>query len=348
MSRKHISLISVALIFASGATTAQSPPPAAEPESQTLSIGVIVQRTTPAVLYVMNQTTGIDAVDLRTGTLLWHSDHAAAPLLARANELVAVAPPLPGRTAGRLFVLDTRTGDVRSQLPDLEVNGWRVVLEQDLRTSFELYGCVRRDRDFLLWKAETRDVSPVAHPARGGQVVRGAVEVDLARATLVPTTEVFPERFLAEKSDGRGGSVWEPFQTGGVRVTVAKPIRHNSYIILLRRARGRETLPDVILAKRPTQFWNPEVSVDRHHVLVAYYDKERYDVTAFDAATGKRLGHLVIDSWPAPFLIWDHLLVWYTPSVVRVADLASGKTLFAHAVRDLAYRGPYPPGAARP
>lgn len=72
------------------------------------------------------------------------------------------------------------------------------------------------------------------------------------------------------------------------------------------------------------------------------------DVTAFDAATGKRLGHLVTDSWPAPFLIRERLLIWYTPSVVRVADFASGKTLFGHAVRSLAYRGPYPPGAARP
>jgi hypothetical protein len=348
MPRKHVSLIPVALIFASGATTAQSPPPAADPESQTLSIGVVVQRATPPVLYVMNDTTGIDAVDLRTGTLLWHSAHAAAPLLARGTELLALAPPLPGKTEGRLFVLETRTGDVRSQLPDLQVNGWRVVLEQDLRTSLELYGCVRGGRDFLVWKAATRDVSPIPHPARGGQVVRGAVEVDLARGTLVPTTEVFPDRFLTMKSDGRGGSVWEAFETGAVRVTVAKPIRHNAYIILLRRARGRATLPDVILAKPPTEFWNPEVSVDRHHVLVAYYKTERYDVTAFNAATGKRLGHVVIGSWPAPFLIWDHLLVWYAPSAVRVADFTSGKTLFAHAVRGLEYRGPYPPGATPP
>lgn len=348
MPRKQVSLIPVALIVASVATTAQSPPPAADPESQTLSIGVIVQRTTPPVLYVMNDTTGIDAVDLRTGRLLWHSNHAAAPLLARGNELLALGPPLPGKTGGRLFVLETRTGDVRAQLPDLEVNGWRVVLEQDLRTSLQLYGCVRGHRDFLVWKAETRDVSPIVHPPRGGQVVRGAVEVDLAKGTLVPTIDVFPDRFLAMKSDGRGGSVWEAFETGGVRVTVAKPIRHNAYIILLRRARGRETLSDVILAKPPTEFWNPEVSVDRHHVLVAYYKPERYDVTAFNAATGKRFGHLVVDSWPAPFLIWDHLLVWYTPSVIRVADFTSGRTLFAHAVRDLAYRGPYPPGAARP
>lgn len=59
-------------------------------------------------------------------------------------------------------------------------------------------------------------------------------------------------------------------------------------------------------------------------------------MTAFDAATGKRLGHVVTDSWPAPFLIWDHLLVWYTPSVVKVADFTSGKTLFEHGVRSLA------------
>ena len=350
MLRKHGSLVTVALIFASSLTPAQSPPPAAVPQSQTLSVGVIVQLTTPPVLFVMNQTTGVDAVDLRSGRLLWHSNHAAAPLLARGNELLTLAPPLPGKTGGRLFVLDTHTGDVMAQLPDLEVKGWSVVLEQGLRTSLELYGCVRGDRDFLVWKGETRDVSPVLHPARrGGEVARGAVEVDLASATLAPTTEVFPDRVLAMKSDGRGGSLWEAFETGGVRVTLAKLIRHNSFIILVRRARGRDALPDAILAQPATQFSNPEVSVDRRHVLVAYYKgKEGYDVTTFDAATGKRLRHLVTDSWPAPFLIWDDLLVYYTPSVVRVVDFASGKALFGHAVRDLTYRGPYPPGASRP
>jgi hypothetical protein len=350
MLRKRSSLITVALIFASSLTPAQSPPPAAVPESQTLSVGVIVQLTTPPVLFVMNPTSGVDAVDLRSGRLLWHSTHAAAPLLARGNALLALAPPLPGKTGGRLFVLDTHTGDVVAQLPDLEIQDWSVVLEQGLRTSLEIYGCVRRGRDFLVWKGETRDVSPVLHPARReGQVARGAVEVDLDRATLAPTTDVFPDRFLAMKSDGRGGSLWEAFETGGIRVTLAKLIRHNSFIILLRRARGRELLPDVILAGPATAFSNPEVSVDRRHVLVAYYKgKGGYDVTTFDAATGKRLRHLVTDSWPAPFLIWDDLLVSYTPSVVKVADLASGKALFEHAVRDLAYRGPYPPGASRP
>lgn len=97
MPRKHGSLIPVALIFASSPTTVQSPPPAADRGSQTLSVGVIVQLTTPPVLYVMNQIAGIDAVDLRTGTLLWHSAHVAAPLLARGNKLLAVAPQLRGR-----------------------------------------------------------------------------------------------------------------------------------------------------------------------------------------------------------------------------------------------------------
>src|SRR5258708_22111115 len=248
MLRKHGSLVTVALIFASSRTPAQSPPPAAVPQSQTLSVGVIVQLTTPPVLLVMNQTTGVDAVDLRSGRLLWHSNHAAAPLLARGNELLTLAPPLPGQTAGRLFVLDTHTGDVMAQLPDLEVKGWSVVLEQGLRTSLELYGCVRRDRDFLVWKGETRDVSPILHPARrGGEVARGAVEVDLASATLAPTTEAFPDRFLAMKSDGRGGSLWEAFETGGGRVTLGQLIPPHTLIIPPPRTRGGDALPGATL-----------------------------------------------------------------------------------------------------
>jgi hypothetical protein len=52
--------------------------------------------------------------------------------------------------------------------------------------------------------------------------------------------------------------------------------------------------------------------------------------------------------YPATFVVWDHRLIYFFPDRVAIGDLATARPLYQWTLRDIHYRGPYPPAVRRP
>ena len=75
---------------------------AAEPtsESYAISQGALVQVGDSPRLYLARPDSGLEALDLRSGRLLWRTKQASFPIMVREDRLLALMPVPPGKTAG--------------------------------------------------------------------------------------------------------------------------------------------------------------------------------------------------------------------------------------------------------
>ncbi|HEX4601129.1 MAG TPA: hypothetical protein VH116_07040 [Gemmatimonadales bacterium] len=326
----------------------------------TLGVGVIVSFGTTPTLYVASPSGGVDAVAVTTDSVLWHNDEASVPLLARGDRVLALAYPSSEHHTSRLAFLDADSGKVVAELPTLEVPGWGPLnyVGEGNKAWFALEGISQNGHDFLRWRHRARDVRGYTPPNPPRPVSgpepedTGTVEAILARATLSPTTEHLASQHLQTARDAKGGYRWGPFETGGVRVTLAKLVHQKAITLLMRRTRGGKALADVVIARPPWNSCDLGSSVDRRYVLGVYQipgrrDPFLYDVTVYAAASGKRVGHIATDAYPATFVVWHHQLLSYFPNHVTLVELESGKKRLDRPVR---YLGSYetPPAGARP
>jgi hypothetical protein len=351
-------ILAVTLLLVQSGAAPKAQRPDAVRESVRLGDGVIVRWGATPTLYVANPSAGVDAVALGTDSLLWHNGEAAIPLLARGDRMLALAHPSPAHNTGRLVFLATDSGNIVADLPTLEVPGWGPLnyVGEGNKAWFALEGIAKNGHDFLRWRHRERDLRgytppnpprPVSGPEREDT---GIVEVNLARATLSPTTEQLASEHLQTTRDAKGGYQWGPFETGGVRVTLAKVVNQRAITLLMRRTRGGKALPDVVIARPPWNSCDLETSVDRRYVLGVYQipgkqDPFLYDVTVYVAATGTRVGHIVTDASPATFVVWHNQLLSYFPNRVTMVDLASGRKRWDRSVRYLERYEPVPAGA---
>src|SRR5690349_25027124 len=74
---------------------AERPPPA--PESYVLAQSALVQLGDAPRLYLARPDSALEAVDLRTGRVLWHTRLAVFPILVRADRLLALLPVPRGK-----------------------------------------------------------------------------------------------------------------------------------------------------------------------------------------------------------------------------------------------------------
>ncbi len=321
-------------------------------QSYALSQCAIVQLGTIPRLYLALPDSALAAVDVRSGALLWRTKKAAYPLMARNDRLLAVLPPPPAGQGWRLAVLDARSGRILARLPVWGAGSG--TLEAGLGSSTTMEAVSRDGRDFVVWRSTVQAVSGVVHPIPPPTyTTTGAAEVDLLKASLVPTSEEVPGADNKYHANPEAGYHFGPFDVDGVTLVAAREFRDGRFKIVLHRTRGDVGLPDVELCEPSRNSDYVGVSADRRYILGGCQDPKTtrrysYDVVVYTSVAGEKVGELLSDAWPGSSAVWRDRLLFFTPDRVEGWDLSTGRKLFQRSVRNLSYRGPYPPAAAPP
>jgi hypothetical protein len=334
---------------------AERPPPA--PESYVLAQSALVQLGDAPRLYLARPDSALEAVDLRTGRVLWHTRLAVFPILVRADRLLALLPVPRGKDGWHLAVLSTRSGTILSTLPVWGQGGGLGSVGGRLGSMTTMWGVSRGGWDYVVWRAVMTPFSPVLTPnPRPGYTKTGAARVDIARGTLEPVNEGFPNPDIPVQLDRQAGYSLGPFEIEGVTAVAAVQREDPQTMrIVLRRTRGAIALPNIELCHVPWNSAGASVSVDRRNVVGACQERSergttryRYDLMVHSTVTGERVGHVTSDAFPGTWLLWKDKLVFFVPERVVVEDLTRGTKLFERPLRSLRYLGPYPPRAAPP
>ncbi|HEX9732570.1 MAG TPA: hypothetical protein VGG06_11355 [Thermoanaerobaculia bacterium] len=317
-----LSLFALASILTFAATASAQ---TAQPRAVALADGVLVDAER-LVAYVMNPRLGLDAVDLRSGTLLWSADKAAKPLAAVGDLLIAQAAT---QAAGRLDVVsfDLRDGSPGALTARVELpSDVTARLQDEPNRTFRLAAAIERDKLVLTWtatKAETDEL----------QGYMPAAEEDLAPKAL---------RLLE----------------GAASIDLASGLVRPAAVAKAAGPRPLDVLNESLAGAKGRLF----TSADGRHVLASARQDggdpwQRYQWTIYERATGARLGELAHVNSTAPFLVADASLFFLSqpysrrrgedfvevPMQIRAVDLASGVELWTKDVSDPSFRGLFPP-----
>ena len=323
----------LAILLLPGAALGQSKSlRAAIPEGAVALLEGVVVSPRHGLAYVMRPGGGIDAVDLASGKVRWHSDLGAKPLALADDGLVAQAE---GRgNVLDLVVLDARSGaardNVRMALPagvsasvvDTPAGSFRV---QAAREASGLV--VRWESVGAAGKAPAQGYLPAVNegdaPGASLAVVTGAAVLDLTASSM---------RMQAEPSVATGNSP------------------------TLKRASLEELRAETGAGR---QF----LSADGRHYLVsepvksAEFTLYKHRWTVYERAGGARLGSVPALAAATPFLVVGKTLYHTAPAHVmvkegklveqatslRAVNLAAGAEKWTTAVRETSFRGPFPP-----
>jgi hypothetical protein len=339
-------LASIILLW-SVLTVADTP---AYAESFSLSQCAVVQLGAAPRLFIALPSNELAGIDVRTGRLLWRTAKAAFPLLARGNRILALLPPVAGKPGWLFGVLDARSGAVLARFPPWGQGSGTV--GEGMGTSMGLEGVSQGGHDYVAWRSRSQPMSgvPGNYPI---YVDSGAAQVDLTRATLIPTPKRIPSRYLAVHVDHPAGYHTDLFAVDDITAVAARKYVNPGFQLLLRRWRGGNALPDVVVLGSAQNSDAISVSADRRNVLGIVQDpaatpRFHYNIVVFSTITGRLVGRLVSELYPAGFVVWGHRLIYFFPDRVAIGDLATAQPLYQWALRDLNYRGPYPPAVRRP
>jgi hypothetical protein len=143
--------------------------------------------------YLANTSGGIDAVDLVTGDLLWHTAEAQRPLLVVGDRLYAQA----GVKRNRLRVLAfdvARKGEVVLESDPVVLPSWAVAGEAPGK-SFTARWKLERDALVLRWEAHAWPATPRPTPqadAEARKQAAGLAHIDLVTGKVTQTDEARP------------------------------------------------------------------------------------------------------------------------------------------------------------
>ena len=342
-------------------------PAAAQDSSFELLPGVVADRASNRV-YSMKPGGGLEAIDARSGRVLFESTQADKPIALLGRMLAAQRDNKVTPGVLEVVVLDTslpsRTSTIEVALPADEL----ALVDDTLGRTFSVTSTVR-DGDLLIgWTAARHWVSPI--PPEEGQNLheekKGAARLDLTAGRAIPVDPSLVEeepplpdavRAFAEEPNLFG----RPIRAGELIVsTQTRPAGPGISLIVLKRWRtdGR-TLPDVELFRgEPIVQWP---SSDGRHLIisqrVAPGEMNEYLWNIYSLETGARVGQLrnhfsrayfyvdgtrlIHDVWPFNYRV-DGEIVDFKRQVQAV-DLATGAVLWQRPLRETAYHGPFPP-----
>jgi hypothetical protein len=275
----------------------------------------------------MTTNGGIAAVDLTSGATRWTTTVAGKPLALVGNLLVVQLEP---RAQGnRLGIASLRTqlrGERASSDSVILPAGVRVSLGETLHGTFNLTAQPMGSDVTLLWTF-------VPAPKRGMED-----EADsLTRATTIAGRPLIRRGLLRVRPS-----------TGAITQldTSRAPLPREPLWILPAEAK--------IPGAAPTQY----ESADGRHVVAServgderVWDKYRW--TIYERG-GRRLGEFRTHISFTPFVVLDSLVIFETtpyeragqaaePAKLRAFSLASGREVWGVPVREVVFRGPYPP-----
>lgn len=282
------------------------------------------------LVFAMRPGGGIEALDLASGAVRWRSNEAAKPLAVIGDRLVAQADP-DGAGSLALVTLDVRSGASRakSRVPiDEAVTALPV---DSARATFRAWAEASDSRLTVRWE----------HSSLSGNGP--------------------PQGYLPAANEGQA-----PSAGGGEAsfTTDASSLRLES--VDARRPMTDESVARPGLMEASVAGIRGErqfLSADGRHVLVSErvpsaefrIDQHRWNV--FDRASGAKLGSFRSVVSAAPFVVVGRTLYYNTPphvsrrgdkllrrgAMLRAVDLGAGTEAWAKAVRDPAFRGPFPP-----
>jgi len=303
-------------------------PAAAAERGAVLRDGVVIA---PAhgLAYVMRPGGGIDAVDLSSGGVRWHSDAAAKPLILAGDRLVAQAESAAG--ALDVVALDAQRGargaSARVPLPA----GVAASVVDTAQRSFRVYAGNAGPQLLVQW--ESSAFATVDAP-QGYLPAEGSGQTPTLGGSALLTVDDSLMEVKAAPSASAGAAV-------------SRPELQELSAPLARAVAGRQFL-----------------SADGRHVLVAQM-VDRGDPsnvysrrwTIYDRESGARLGSVPALAAAAPFVVRGATLYHVEPAFatrrdgrmvrhpasLRAVDLRSGNELWKVTIRESDFRGPFPP-----
>ncbi|HYY55987.1 MAG TPA: hypothetical protein VE842_01585 [Pyrinomonadaceae bacterium] len=290
------------------------------------------------VAYVMTPD-GVAAVDIATGSKQWTTNAAAKPLALAGNLLISQVEP---RTAGNrleLVALDIQRRGAPTVRGATEMPAnVRVSIGETLQGTFLIEAHPVANNVLLDWSF--RRV-----PRRG---MRGKSED--------------PEQMKSRDAEplGQGLRQVETTTTGGelrMSLSTGAVTRQDSRTLSLNTQKSR---PNVLLSERVSDEGESRYeSADGLHILAServaddrVWDKYRW--TVYERSTGRRLGEFRTHLSFNPFVVRDSLVIFETtpfvlrgaptePAKLRAFSLSNGREAWSVEVREIVYRGPYPP-----
>lgn len=316
MKTRWLLAILFAILFAAASFAAPAPR-----EGVALRDGVVVD-TARSVAYVMHPQGGIQALDLRRGTALWHSAAGERPLALAGNLLVAQARPGDNGEL-RIVALGVRGGLLASKAEIRMPEGVRAEVAETLTQSFHVTAMPAQDGVLIAWETEEFSGLPAHRESQLGEE---------------PAT-------AASRSDRQGTALFDP-QAGRLATAATA---------------GRIARPAVAMSlSAPSVVENRFSSADGRYVLASRLVDDAsarpYHWTISDARTGAVLGTLRSEASMAPFAVAGTRLVHVAPASIqlengkmvdrplriRAVDLATGREAWRREIRDTDWRGPVP------
>ena len=318
----HLAIVLTALVSVSPFVNGQQPPPA----PTTLRPGIVID---PAanIVYAMTPE-GVAAIDLASGAKRWTTSSAAKPLALTSNRLISQVEPKIRTNELELAVLDTTEKGAIAARGVTELPSFvRVAIGQTLEGRFESEARPQANSAIVSWRFE-------------GQALRGLVKEPESGTS----DAVSPAQRSAE------GAVQMDLATGAVSPTAAdaatRPPARRWILETNEKISGA--------AAGATQY----ESADGRHILASERiadDKTwaKYRWTVYEKGTNKRVGQFKTHLAFTPFVVRDSLLIYETtpyvrggsaePAKLRGVNLATGQESWSVEVRELEFRGPFPP-----
>jgi hypothetical protein len=282
--------------------------------------------------YVMTPEGGVAAIDLASGAKRWTSNAAAKPLAIVGNRLVSQVQPTTRTNRLELAVLDTsQRGAVAVRSATELPSSVRVGIGETLDGKFDTEPRLVGNSAVVAWRFEGQRLRGIIEDAEGGE------------------TNVAPEAQRAGTQQPLQGAVQIDMTTGAaspadVGLTAAVPEQKRWILSANERVAGAA----------PTQY----ESADGRHIIASERIADnrtwaQYRWTVFERATNRRVGEFQTHLAFTPFVVRDSTLIYETtpyirsgneePAKLRGINLTTGQEAWSVEIRELVYRGPYPP-----
>lgn len=294
----------------------------------TLRPGIVIDPTAN-IAYAMTPE-GVTAIDLASGAKRWTTNAAAMPLAIAVNQLLSQVEPKTRTNRLELALLDTREQGAVTLRSVAELPSFvRVSIGQTLEGKFESEARLLANRAIVNWRFESQPLRGIVEEPESdkidvvgpqsqnvGRAVEGALQVDLTTGAVSPADANFATRAPARR--------W--LLTASEKISSATPTQYES-------ADGRHVMASERISDDKT--W------------------AKYRWTVFERSTNKRLGEFKTHLAFAPFVVRDSILIYETtpyiragkeePAKLRGVNLATAQEAWSVEVRELEYRGPFPP-----
>ena len=325
-----------------------------QPGSYMLDQCVAVQ-TDPAIVYISAPEGYVAALEAGTGRLIWKSGKISCVLLARGRRLLGVASQNDKKHRCMLAVIDRVTGKIISYIKGPGAYSPNCIGDS-INSGYKLSAFSMNGRDYLKSAYSWHPISGGAYrgpeyknpPGSSGSSL-ASWEVVLSPPGITATSADLAGAEINMLTNPGGGYHSETFTVDGITAETDMSLNTGtSYNLILKRWKDGEALTDITMADSPWNSAGTAISLDRRHALAVYQLQQSlnpilYRVNVFSVVTGKKISSFDAKNWPLRSVVAGNILISYFPWVAFATDLGTGREIWSRPVRDLQYRGPYPP-----